>query len=67
MEVPSVGPQFPLQNWEERMALRNSQNEPKLGTNSLMLLPATKSFKACFPPGDEQHIAVILVNLTVGL
>jgi hypothetical protein len=49
------------------IALRHNQNEPKLGTNSLMLVPAAKSFKGCFRPGNEEDAIVILVNLTVEL
>jgi hypothetical protein len=49
------------------MALRYNQNEPKLGTNSLMLVPAAKSFEGCFHPGGEKDATVILVNLTLEL
>jgi hypothetical protein len=49
------------------MAFRYNQNGPKLGTNSLMLVPAAKSFKGCFHPGDEEDATVILVNLTLEL
>jgi hypothetical protein len=49
------------------MALRYDQNEPELGTNSLMLVMAVKNFKGCFRPGDEEYANGILVNLTVKL
>jgi hypothetical protein len=49
------------------MAFRYDQNEPKFGTNSLMLVPAAKSLKGRFRSGDEEDATVILVKLTVEL
>jgi hypothetical protein len=42
------------------MALRSDQNEPKLGTNLLVPVPAAKSFKGRVRPGDEENATVIL-------
>jgi hypothetical protein len=41
------------------MAVRYNQNKPKLGTNSLMLVPDAKSFNGCSRPGDEEDATVI--------
>jgi hypothetical protein len=41
------------------MAFRENQNKPRLGTNTLMFVPLSKSFQGCFRPGDEEDATAV--------